>query len=295
MFQGMEASGKTLMLLCIIAQAQRDGKLAAIVDAEHALTPSFARLMGVEFDDLVISRPRTQEQAYDTLKELCSSGLFAVVGYDSVVALPTEEEIKLSASDSQKRAAIAQLASVELRKLNSVMHDETALVLINQLRVNPNPPQWWSSSSPMLYSPGGSALKFYSSMTVQMKSTKTYRDSSKTRIGHRIRAEIKKNKVGVPHQQAEFDLRYESGIDIFMELIEVAIHRGIIEKNGSWYYFYPVDFNTGDVLEEEKWLGREKTEDAFKEDGRLLENLKRQVKDKVQEGATSSAWGDVND
>lgn len=300
-FQGEEASGKTLLLLVLIANLQRQGGRAAFVDLEHALTPSFARLLGVEYDDLVISRPRTLEQAYDIAKELGESGLFDVVGFDSAVALSPESDLEKSASQGVQRAGQAQVHSQELKKMVSLLHDRTALVMINQLRENPNPPGWWSGGK-MLYSPGGRALGFYCSLRVDVKATKNYKDSSGKRIGHRVMTRISKNKVAQPWGEATFDLQYATGLDLVVDLVETALELGIVTRKSSWYYYDWCDQETGEVIEEIKTNGREAFEQMIREHTDLEHSLRNDIEGEGYSVAEDldveervAEWGEVVD
>lgn len=269
---GREASGKTLILLALIANVQRSGGRAAFIDAEHALTPGFATLLGVNYNDLLISRPRTLEQCYDVAKKLCSSGLFDVVGFDSVVALATEADLELSAAESTKRAGQAQVHSNELKKITSLLHNRTALVMINQIRIDPNPPPWWTAG-PKEYEPGGSAIPFYASLRVKVKKKKDFKAAGGQRVGQRIHTNIIKNKVAPPFHEAEFDIKYTDGIDTIMGLIDTCLSVGVIIKKSSWFYLDVLDLDTGEVEDELKWAGRVKMEKAIKDDKNLQEHL----------------------
>ncbi len=292
LFVGPEGSGKTLLLLTIMAQVQREGGRVAIIDAEHALTPSFARLLGVNYDDLIISRPRTLEQCYDVFKEFISSGLFDVVGFDSAVALACEADLELSASESTKRAGQAQIHSNEMKKVVSLCDPRTAMVIINQVRVNPNPPSYWTGP-PMEYSPGGMALGFYASLRVKFRTTKVFKTSGGQRVGHKIKTTITKNKVAPPFMVAEFDIKYTEGLDSITDLLETAISVGVIYKKSSWFYFDMVD-EDGIVEEELKWLGRDKLDKAVRDD----EDLETAIRDRLMidedvDEAETSGWDDV--
>lgn len=299
---GEEGAGKTLLVLSAIATAQIDGYPCAFVDAERALTPGFAKLLGVEYDDLVISRPRTLNEAYDVMKELSSSGLFRIVCLDSAVAIATEDQIQKSASEEGKRAAEAQVHSSELKKLTAVQSSETAVIITNQLRANPNPPSWWRGG-PMLYEPGGRALRFYASLKVKMKTTEVHRDGSKKRYGHKIQTYIEKNKVAQPYRSAEFDITYESGIDAFVDTINTAIFAGIIKKSSSWFYLDIVDLDNGEVLEEVKANGRTAMEEEIKKNPEYLTNIERRLAgrgnptsdyhDDPEEAKSGGGWEDV--
>lgn len=266
-FQGEEHTGKTLLLLTLIASTQRNGGRCAMVDAEHALTRSFAELLGVNWDELLVIRPQSMNQAYDVVRHLCTSGLFDVVGLDSAVALATEDEVNGSASDSTKRAGLAQLHSSELRKLVTYLHARTAFVMINQLRENPNPPVW-AKGGKVLYAPGGKALKFYSSLTVEVGKGKVYNHGD-VRVGQQIKTKCVKNKVGTPFQKAEFDLMYNTGLDLVTNLIETCIEKEIIKRKSSMFFFDVVDFDTGEVIREVKVSGRAALDQCIRDDDDL--------------------------
>lgn len=209
--QGEEHSGKTLISLALIASVQRAGGRAAFIDAEHSLTPDFARLLGVDFEKLVVDRPRTLGQAYDILRKYGRSGLFDVIVWDSVTALVPESELDAPAADSQTRASIPQMHSKELPKIMATVDKRTCVVLLNQMRTNPNPPAW--ARGKVMYAPGGGALRHASSLTILVKSGLVHKHGEQ-RVGQRIRTEAVKNKVGAPYQKAEFDLIYASGLDL---------------------------------------------------------------------------------
>lgn len=269
MLVGKEASGKTLILLRTIAAAQKQGHPCAFVDAEHALTPQFASMLGVNIDNLVVVRPHTLEEGYNALIPMAKSGLFAVVGYDSVVALATQAELEAQAGDSSQRASIAQVHSQELRKLTSSIHDETAVILVNQQRERPQAGGYGSPT----YEPGGRGLRHHSSLILDIKSTEVYRDSRGVRKGHKIKAYAKKNKVGVPYRTAEFDINYVNGVDEIMNLVDTALLTGIISRNGTSWYAYTIADQDGEVIEEFKWNGRAAMEAEIRENEGLVDSI----------------------
>jgi len=284
--QGEEGTGKTLLLLATIAQTQRTGGRAAFVDCEHALTPDFARLLGVDFESLILSRPQNMNEAYDVAREFWTSGLFDLVGMDSLVALATVEEIQSSASDTNKRAGLAQLHSQELRKMVSTISDRTAFIGINQLRENPNPPKWWKGGK-QLYSPGGKAIRFYSSMTVDVR-VGGFHTKNTVRIGQIQKTYIVKNKVAAPYTRAEYDLMYKGGLDLFSDLITTALRLGLIEKHSSWFSFDMLE--DGSIVRTIKENGREAFEAAFRGDTEAYDNLQAQVMSLADE----QEWEDYN-
>lgn len=278
--QGEEASGKTLLLLTLIANVQNEGGRAAFVDLEHALTPGFAELLGVDYDDLTISRPRTLNEAYDVSKRFATSGLFDVVGFDSAVALPTVAEVQTDARESDSRAGKAQLHSQELPKVVSVLNDKTVFVIINQQREDPNPPAWWSAGK-KLYSPGGRALRHNASLIVDVRKRKTYKNG-KTKIGHKTETYIRKNKVAQPFQRAEFDLMYASGIDLISDLISTALRHEVIRQSSSHFYLDIID-DEGVVLQEYHWNGRKNMENFIKSDTDESTRIRNYLQLKVSE------------
>lgn len=263
--QGEEHSGKTLLALTTIAAAQRNGERCFFIDAEHALTPGFAKLLGVDWDALrpFVRRPKTLDQAYDLIKEFARSGLFGVGAFDSTTALSTEAAIDSPAGSTQSRAAVARMHSEELPKLTAVQHPNTALLFINQMRENPNPPNWWKGGK-MLYTPGGKALKHASSLTVMVKSGETYKNGE-TRIGHRLKTYLEKNKVGTPFTKSEFDLMYAEGLDLTTDLMDTAIALEVIRQAGSWFYIQVYD-EDGEDLGEKKYAGKAALEEALRSD-----------------------------
>lgn len=274
-FQGEEHSGKTLLLLALIASVQKAGGRCAFIDAEQALTPDFARLLGVDFENLVIDRPKTLDAAYDLTRTYAKSGLFDVVGFDSATALPTQGDLEAMAADSAKRAAVAQMHSKELPKLLATMHKRTAVVFINQMRFNPNPPSWWKGG-PILYATGGKALRHASSLSVLVKAGKFYKVGDE-RIGLQIKTYTEKNKVSTPFKHSEFDLMFDKGIDMMSNLINTALRLEVIKQTSSWFYVDIIELDSGTVLEEFKFNGRLALEEALRTNDGLRLNVQNQV------------------
>lgn len=271
--QGEEGSGKTLLALSAIAQSQQQGGKAFFIDLEHALTPSFAELLGVAYADLVVSRPSTLNEAYDVTRALLASGLFDVGCFDSTVALATIAELERSAKEAGQRAGKAQVHAEELPKVTSLLTtSQTAFIMISQLRENPNPPSWMRGGK-VLYSPGGRAIKHFSSLTVDVSMAKPYKHGNQ-RIGHRTKTYIRKNKVAQPYMRSEFDMMYATGVDLLAEMMTHAIRVGVIRKQSSWFYFSGSDPATGEEFEH-RWNGRAAVDEAFKEDKDLQATLHR--------------------
>jgi recombination protein RecA len=276
LLQGEEHSGKTLLLLSTIAQAQREGHKCAFIDGEHALTPQFARLLGVDWDDLApfVRRPKTLDDAYELIKEFGRSGFFRIVGYDSTTSLTTRAALETRAGEAGSRAAIARMHSEELPKLTALQSENTAVVFINQMRENPNPPNWWKGGK-LLYAPGGKALRHYSSLIVEIKKGEIYKEGEK-RVGQALKTECVKNKVGTPFLKSEFDLMYLQGLDLTSDTIDAAVRMSVIRQSGSWFYLTITD-EEGVELEEKKFAGRKALEDCLRNEEWIMDFVKKRL------------------
>jgi recombination protein RecA len=263
---GPESGGKTTMTLHVIAEAQKLGGQAAFIDAEHALDPVYARKLGVDVDNLLVSQPDNGEQALEIAEALIRSGGVDVVVVDSVAALVPKAELEGEMGDPQMGLQ-ARLMSQALRKLTAIVSkSRTCLIFINQIR---------EKIGVMFGNPetttGGRALKFYASMRVDIRRIQAIKDGDKV-VGSRTRAKIVKNKVAAPFREAEFDIIYGEGISREGDLIDLGVDRGVLEKSGTW-----ISFGT-----ERMGQGRENARTFLKENKDVRDKLELALRKKLE-------------
>jgi len=236
---GAESTGKTTLALHILAEAQKKGGVGAFVDAEHALDPDYAKRLGVNVDDILISQPDSGEQALQIVEALMRSGKVDVIVIDSVAALTPKAEIAGEIGD-QHIGLQARLMSAALRKLASVVDKtKTSVIFLNQTRMKIG--VMWGSP---ITTPGGLALKFYASVRIELKRIAQIKQGEQI-TGSRIKAKIVKNKVAAPFKTAEFDIFYNEGISYFGDIVSTGIKAGIIKKAGSWLQYENVKLGQG--------------------------------------------------
>lgn len=259
---GPESSGKTTLALHIIAEAQKKGGIAAFVDAEHALDPGYAKKLGVDIENLIISQPDTGEQALEITESLVRSGALDVVIIDSVAALVPKAEIDGEMGDSHMGLQ-ARLMSQALRKLaGAINKSKTTCVFINQLR---------EKIGVMFGNPettsGGRALKFYSSVRLDVRRIDSLKQGDSI-VGNRTRVKVVKNKIAPPFKQAEFDIMYGEGISKHGSVLDTGVSSGIINKSGSWYNYEDIKLGQG----------RENAKDYLKQNAEVFDELDLKIR-----------------
>jgi recombination protein RecA len=265
---GPESSGKTTLTLTLVAQAQKRGGLAAFIDVEHALDPQYAKKLGVNLDDLLVSQPSSGEEALRICETLVRSNALDVIVLDSVAALVTKAELEGEIGDTTVGAQ-ARLMSAALRKLTALISKaRTIVVFTNQIREKigvmfGNPET----------TPGGKALKFYSSVRVDIRRIGAIKIGDGSVTGNRTKVKIVKNKVAPPFTEAEFDIMYNEGISLTGSLLDLALEKGIVEKRGSWLSY------KGTQLAQ----GRDAAKELLKSDTTLYGELEAAVLAKLDE------------
>ena len=267
---GPESSGKTTLAQHIVAECQKKGGIAAFVDAEHALDPEYARNLGVNIDELLISQPDTGEQALDITEELVRSGAVDIIVVDSVAALVPKAEIEGSMED-QQMGLQARLMSKALRKLTGIIgKTNTTVIFINQLR---------QKIGVMYGNPetttGGNALKYYASVRMEIKRVEGLKGDGED-VGNHVRVRVLKNKVAPPFRTAEFDIIFGKGICKIGNILDVAVNLDIVKKAGSWFSFN----------DEKLGQGRDKAKEFLAENPDLLNTIETLVREKLAENAS---------
>jgi recombination protein RecA len=270
---GPESSGKTTVALHAVANAQAAGGIAAFIDAEHALDPDYAKALGVNTDELLVSQPDTGEQALEIADMLIRSGALDIIVVDSVAALVPRAEIEGEMGDSHVGLQ-ARLMSQALRKITGALSTSgTTMIFINQLR---------EKIGVMFGSPetttGGKALKFYASVRLDIRRIETLKDGTDM-VGNRTRVKVVKNKVAPPFKQAEFDILYGVGISREGSLVDVGVEQGLVRKSGAWYTY------EGDQLGQ----GKENARKFLRENPDVAAEIEKRIKEKLGIGAVLDA------
>jgi len=260
---GPESSGKTTLTLQITAECQKQGGVCAFIDAEHALDVGYAKNLGVDVDNLLVSQPDYGEQALDIVETIARSGAVDLIVIDSVAALTPKVELEGEMNDQQVGVQ-ARLMSKALRKLTGVMHKmNTTVIFINQIRMKIGMMGYGSPET----TTGGNALKFYASVRIDIRRIATLKQAEQP-IGNRTKAKIVKNKVAPPFKLAEFDIMFGEGISKYGELVDYGVKLDIIDKSGAWFSYG----------EKKIGQGREKVKETFKEDPVLASEIEQKIK-----------------
>jgi recombination protein RecA len=272
---GPESSGKSTLAMHVVAEAQRNGGICAYIDAEHAMDPVYARAIGVDVDELLISQPDTGEQALEITDMLIRSGALDVVVIDSVAALTPRAEIEGEMGDTHVGLQ-ARLMSQALRKLTANLNrSNTVAIFINQLREKIGV----MFGSPET-TPGGRALKFYSSVRLDIRRIESIKDGVEV-VGSRTRVKVVKNKVSPPFRQAEFDIMYGKGISREGSLLDIAVDLGIVKKSGAWYTY------DGEQLGQ----GRENAKVFLAENPEVMMEISERIRQHAGIGTTAEEEG----
>ncbi len=268
---GPESSGKTTLAIHVIAEAQKKGGMCAFIDAEHAFDSNYAQKLGVDIDNLLISQPDYGEQALEIADRLILSGALDVVVIDSVAALVPKSELEGEMGDS-KMGLQARLMSQALRKLTAtISKTNSCCIFINQLR---------EKIGIMFGNPetttGGNALKFYSSVRLDIRRTAQIKDGDES-VGNHIKVKVVKNKVAPPFRQAEFDIIYGEGISKVGEIIDMGVELGIVQKSGSWFSY------NGDKLGQ----GRDSVKQLMLDNPEMANEIEAKIREKIREMRTA--------
>lgn len=274
---GPESSGKTTLTLHLIAQCQKAGGVCAFVDAEHALDPNYAKNLGVDIDNLYISQPDFGEQALDVVETLARSGAVDLIVVDSVAALTPKNEIDGDMGD-QHVGLQARLMSQALRKLTSVVHKMgAAVIFINQIRMKIGAPSYGTPET----TTGGNALKFYSSVRIDVRRIATLKQGEDP-VGNRVRVKVVKNKVAPPFKQAEFDIMFGEGISREGELMDYGVKLDIIDKSGAWFSYASTKLGQG----------RENAKAFLKENEAVAAEIENKIRENIGDALSGSAEPD---
>jgi len=269
---GPESSGKTTVALHVVAEAQKNGGEAAFIDAEHALDPVYAKKLGVDIENLIVSQPDTGEQALEIAESLVRSGAIDVIVIDSVAALVPKAEIDGDMGDAHVGLQ-ARLMSQALRKLGGVINkSNTVAIFINQLREKVgimfgNPET----------TPGGRALKFYSSVRLDIRRIESLKQNNEV-VGNRVKVKVVKNKVAPPFREAEFDIVYGEGISKQGNILDIAVNMDIVDKSGAWFSY------NGQKIGQ----GRENVKQYLKENPEICDEIEQKVRACYQEAFAKS-------
>ena len=263
---GPESSGKTTLALSIIAQAQKQGGVAAFIDAEHAFDPIYAKHIGVDIDNLLVSQPDYGEQALEIVETLARSGAVDIIVVDSVAALTPKAEIEGNMGDTQVGTQ-ARLMSQALRKLTAAIHKmNTTVIFINQIRMKIGTMGYGSPET----TTGGNALKFYSSVRLDVRRIATLKQSDKE-VGNRTKVKVVKNKVAPPFRIAEFDIMFGKGISREGELIDYGVKFDIVDKAGAWFSYGATRLGQG----------KEKAKEFLKENPEIAKEIEQKIKESL--------------
>lgn len=272
---GPESSGKTTLALTVAAHAQKDGGVAAFIDAEHALDPSWARRLGVNIDDLLVSQPDTGEQALEICELLVRSNAVDVIVVDSVAALIPRAEIEGEMGDTHVGLQ-ARLMSQAMRKLTGIIaRSNCTVIFINQIREKIGV----MFGSPET-TPGGRALKFYSSVRIDIRRVSSIKDGDEA-VGNRVRAKVVKNKVAPPFRQTEFDIMFNEGISISGDLIDLGVEYKVVDKSGAWFSYGEVRLGQG----------RENSKQFIRENPDLAKEIRSKVLERYVANAQAKEQG----